>query len=314
MSSDNSNVEGDTSSCQADLTSCCASCGIAEGDNVKLRKCNGCYLVRYCGVECQKDHRPQHKRACKKRAAELRDELLFKQPESTHRGDCPICMIPLPLDETKSVLANCCSKIICRGCKYAHQKRQYEQGIVQSCPFCRHPLPKSSAEGEKLQLLMKRVAMNDPVALREFAQKHLFKGDYNGAYEYWTKAAKLGDELSHYQLSCVYGAGLEGIEKDEGKMMYHLEEAAIGGHPEARHNLARHEVIIGNTERRLKHFIIAAKLGLDVSLRDLKFAFKDGLISKEDFAAILRAHQAAVDATKSPQREAAEKYFASEDS
>eukprot|EP00985_Skeletonema_marinoi_P002564 scaffold1057_cov203-Skeletonema_marinoi.AAC.12 len=52
-------------------------------------------LVRYCSDECQRDHKPYHKEACKNQAAELRDELLFKQPESTHLGDCPICMIPL---------------------------------------------------------------------------------------------------------------------------------------------------------------------------------------------------------------------------
>ena len=34
--------------------------------------------------------------------------------------------------------------------------------------------------------------------------------------------------------------------------------------------------------------------------------YKLRMISKEDFAAALRAHQAAVDATKSPQREEAE--------
>eukprot|EP00984_Skeletonema_dohrnii_P035791 scaffold35973_cov122-Skeletonema_dohrnii-CCMP3373.AAC.2 len=34
----------------------------------------------------------QHKKECKKRAAEFRDELLFKQPESCHEGDCPICL------------------------------------------------------------------------------------------------------------------------------------------------------------------------------------------------------------------------------
>ncbi len=52
----------------------CASCGITdEGDGVELKKCTACKLVRYCGVECQRKHRPEHKRACKKRAAELRD-------------------------------------------------------------------------------------------------------------------------------------------------------------------------------------------------------------------------------------------------
>jgi hypothetical protein len=76
----------------------CAFCGIAEIDEVKLKTCTACKSLRYCSVECQKKHRPQHKRACKKRMAELRDELLFKQPESISLGDCPICCLPLPLD------------------------------------------------------------------------------------------------------------------------------------------------------------------------------------------------------------------------
>jgi len=38
----------------------------------------------------------------------------------------------------------------------------------------------------------------------------------------------------------------------------------------------------------------------------VKGGFKRGSISKEDYASALRGHQAAVDATKSPQREAAE--------
>jgi len=44
------------------------------------------------------------------------------------------------------------------------------------------------------------------------------------------------------------------------------------------------------------------------------FAFKEGYASKDDLAAALRAHQAAVDATKSPQRDAAEAYYRNKDS
>eukprot|EP00985_Skeletonema_marinoi_P016042 scaffold8511_cov134-Skeletonema_marinoi.AAC.1 len=51
----------------------CASCGKTENDEgIKLKNCTACHLVRYCGVECQREHRPKHKKACKKRAAELR--------------------------------------------------------------------------------------------------------------------------------------------------------------------------------------------------------------------------------------------------
>eukprot|EP00984_Skeletonema_dohrnii_P024979 scaffold14127_cov67-Skeletonema_dohrnii-CCMP3373.AAC.1 len=69
----------------------CASCGVAEADDMKLKKCTACKSARYCSIKCQKEHRPKHKRDCKKRAAELRDEILFKQPECSHFGDCPIC-------------------------------------------------------------------------------------------------------------------------------------------------------------------------------------------------------------------------------
>ena len=104
----------------------CASCGIKEGgdNNIKLKTCTACKIVKYCSVECQRKHRSRHKKACKKRAAELRDELLFKQPECTYLGECPICFVPIPFetDETTTLrsaaLHLCCSKRICNGCIY----------------------------------------------------------------------------------------------------------------------------------------------------------------------------------------------------
>jgi TPR repeat protein len=120
-----------------------------------------------------------------------------------------------------------------------------------------------------------------------------------------SKAAELGDITAHYNLSNMYG-GDAGVEKDEEMELYHLEEAAIGGHPNARHNLGAIENENGNHERARKHWIIAANLGYDFSLGALKEGYKVGLVSKEDFAAALRGHQSAVDATKSPQREVVE--------
>ena len=88
----------------------CASCGIAEIDEIKLKTCTACKFVRYCSVECQKKHWPQHKRACKKRMAELRDKILFRQPESSCLGDCPICCLPIPLDIKISTLMTAAAK------------------------------------------------------------------------------------------------------------------------------------------------------------------------------------------------------------
>eukprot|EP00984_Skeletonema_dohrnii_P035747 scaffold35893_cov755-Skeletonema_dohrnii-CCMP3373.AAC.1 len=104
----------------------CASCGIGQVDDVKLKDCSACKLVKYCGVKCQKEHRSQHKRACKQRAAELRDEILFKQPERSHLGECPICCLRLPLGQEKSTMMPCCSKFICNGCEYANSIYELE--------------------------------------------------------------------------------------------------------------------------------------------------------------------------------------------
>eukprot|EP00985_Skeletonema_marinoi_P029740 scaffold28937_cov149-Skeletonema_marinoi.AAC.1 len=131
---------------EAGTSSCCASCGIAKVDDIKLMECATCDLVKYCSDECKQDHKSQHKKACKNRAAELRDELLFKQPESTDLGDCPICCLPLPLDLSKSALTACCSKVICNGCDRANQVREIQGKLERKCPFCRKHAPSTMDE------------------------------------------------------------------------------------------------------------------------------------------------------------------------
>ena len=100
----------------------------------------------------------------------------------------------------------------------------------------------------------------------------------------------------------------EGVEKDEGKYIHHTEQAAIGGHPHARHNLGCTEKDNGRMDRAGKHFIMAAKLGYDDSLEAVKILYKAGHVRKEDFVAALRGHHAAIVATKSPQRDEAVRY------
>ena len=89
---------------------------------------------------------------------------------------------------------------------------------------CRHPRPKSPEEFDKNR--MKRIEANDPVAIRDVGLECYYEGDYNTAFEYWTKAAGLGDADAHYELSVMYGEG-ECVEKDEKKTVHHLEQAAL---------------------------------------------------------------------------------------
>ena len=76
-----------------------------------------------------------------------------------------------------------------------------------------------------------------------------------------------------------------------------MKEAGIGCHPTARYNLACYEGVSKSYERAVKHSIISANLGHDESIQMLKKCYVDGKVGKDDFAAALRGHEAAVDAT-----------------
>ena len=281
----------------------CASCGIAAVDNVKLKRC-ACDLVKYCSVACQKNHRPHHKKACKKRMTEIRDDELFAQPNGSCYGECPICCLALPLGATKRTIMACCCNIICLGCDNVNQEREREQGLDRKCAFCREPLPKTQTEADRY--VMKRVKANDPFALTEIGKKCYSEGDCDRAFGYFTKAAALGHMDAHYKLAGLYLQG-HGVEEDPKKKMHHLEIAAIGGHPMARCYIGGHEHRNGRVDRAIKHYIIAANLGDDDALNAVKKGFARGIFKKDDNEAALRGHQAAVDATKSQQREEAYK-------
>lgn len=63
---------------------------------------------------------------------------------------------------------------------------------------------------------MERVKANDPAAIRHLGKQHFDKGEYGDAYEYWNKAALLGDIEAHNLLSNLYQEG-KGVEKDMKK-------------------------------------------------------------------------------------------------
>ena len=276
----------------------CANCGIVEIDDIKLEECTDCGLVKYCGDNCREEHREQHEEECNKRKKVLHDKKLFTQPDETHLGECPICFLPLPLDPGEYSFSSCCCKFMCNGCSYA----DYMSSGRNRCPFCREPA--IDGEHKNTKRIMKRVKVNDPNALRQMGARREEEGDYDKAVEYWTNAVKLGDVRAHYDLGCMYYEG-EGVQKDLEKGISHWEKAAIGGHPEARHNLAYHEGKNGNAERAVKHLIIAAKLGDEDSMKGLWKFYSIGHITKKDLDVTLRGHQAAIDATKSSQRDAA---------
>ena len=281
-------------------TAQCAACG---KDDDGLKKCGACELVRYCSIDCQRAHRPQHKKACKRRAAELYDEALFKQPPS--REDCPICFLELPLYSNMQMYKGCCGKIVCDGCVYAHAQQADE--CRTSCPFCREPT--SRTVEESMRRIERRVELKDPRATFMMGAFYA-DGEYglskniDKAIELFLRAAELGSINAHFNLGIAHHRG-DGVQVDKEKTKHHYEKAVIAGHIRARHDLGTLEANGGNLHRAMKHFIISANAGHDDSLKKVHCGFRDGLVNKDDFEKTLRAHQKSQDETRSEWRDKA---------
>ena len=277
----------------------CAACGKEGGDSLKA--CTACHMVKYCNRDCQISHRPLHKKACKKRAAEIYDEKLFKEVE---REECPICLLPLINgNKTESFMA-CCGKSICIGCLYAMAMSEGKD----LCAFCR--TPPSYSDEKEIKRLKKLMDKGNAGAFTSLGGCYTFGGhglpqDMAKANELYLKGGQLGSALSYYNLGINYSNG-RGVVVDKKKAKQYFELAAMKGYVKARYNAGALEGKAGNHHRAFKHFIIAARAGHEESLIMIKEGFTKGDITKEEYANTLRAYQNIQDEMKSDDREKAE--------
>ena len=289
--------------------SSCANCGKGEEESNKLKTCSACLSVKYCSAECQKAHRPQHKKECKKRAAELYDEKLFTEVEPK---ECPICMLPMPQEANTSSFQSCCGKTVCAGCDYEMRISLSEGGDLL-CPFCRMPRPGSySEEIKRTRKLMDKGNGDAFYHLAGYYARGVtgLPQDDAKANELLHKAAELGCTNANYNLGQAYKEGI-GVEVDKNKAKHYWELAAMGGDIMARNNLGWVEGIYGNHHRAMKHFLIAAKTGEKKALDNVKIGFMKGIVTKDDYANTLRAHQKSLNEMKSDARDKAICFFTS---
>ncbi|EJK70782.1 hypothetical protein THAOC_07831 [Thalassiosira oceanica] len=287
----------------------CANCGKVSGNAVKLKNCMACRLVKYCSVDCQKAHRKQHKKACKRRVAELKDEQLYSQGhERSEDAFCPLCTLPiaLPMNEN-SGFNECCTKRVCYGCVLAAQK----SGMFDTCPFCRAKMARDDASA--LDMARVRAEKKDPAAIEFLGSKYYYgtygvKKNVPRAIELLTEAAELGSIDAHAKLGQAYLYGM-GVAPDNAKGVHHFELAAMKGSVESRHNLGCYEAQKGNYERAVRHWLISAKMGNNASLDNVKDMLKGGVATKEQYAEALKGYQDSVEETKSPGRDEAKQVF-----
>ena len=289
--------------------SVCANCG-KEGDNInKLKSCTACKLVKYCSRECQIAHRPQHKKECRKRAKELHDEELFKQPPPEE--DCPICFLRLPTLESGRKYQTCCGKLICSGCIHAPVYDDQGNVIVEGkCAFCRTPNTYSDEELRKRY--KKRLDAGDTEAMYKqgidyFEGDNGLPQDYTKALEVFHRAAELGHAASYCNIGCAHENG-EGVEADKERANHYFELAAMRGDASARYNLGINEARAGNTDRALKHYMIATRAGDSDSLKQINRLYTYGRATKDDYTKALKLYQEYLGEIKSSQRDEAAAY------
>jgi len=286
------------------VLSVCANCG-KTGDNLKA--CTACKLVKYCNRECQIAHRPKHKKECKRRAAELHDEELFKQPPPEE--DCPICFQLLP-SFRGSIYKTCCGKVICSGCIHA-PVYDNEGNIVAEkiCPFCR--TPGSTSEEVVLDRERNRMEKDDPIAIYNqgcnYHEGACGPQDNFKALELFHRAGDLGYAGAYLGIGNAYDVG-QGVEVDKKKATHYYELAAMKGNALARQNLGREEGMVGNMDRALKHHLIAVRSGCAESLNQIKLYYSAGLATKSHYTKALQLYQAYLGEIKSDQRDKAAAY------
>ena len=302
---------------------CCAECG--EEDAGSLKTCKACMHVRYCSAACQRNHWPKHKIPCKLRAAELRDEALFKDPPP--KEDCPICFLPMPIKliccmslppatassvptydfaisneelakKSTEAYFPCCGKSICEGCVHSFCKSGNNK-----CPFCNSDRAGKTDE-QRVEEIMKRVEANDTDSINLLAGYYYnglggLQQDQAKAMELYVRAADLGHSKAHCDLGNIYPKG-----GDFKKAKFHIEAAAMAGNEVARCSLGCVEERYGNVEQAIKHWTIAASGGDYLAMHQLRLCFEKGSVTRESIDSTLTAYNNSCAETRSEARDA----------
>jgi len=247
------------------------------------------------------------------------DAELWKPHPTTE--ECPVCMVPLYLNNTKHKYWVCCGKMLCKACCEEHDRalqvtnmkreKKKQPPLEKTCAFCRSPFHKNDIE--LLKRYEERIGKDDTQAMLNLACKlmdgmnGLRKNDEK-AFSLLNRAAGLGYTGAIGMLGTCAAKGQPGSIPDMTKAKEYCEDAAKKGDAPSRHNLARLLADEDNYDLAIKHWHLSAAAGCDDSIGSLWTCFYRDRLSKPDLEKALRAHKAASDEMKSEDRERYDAY------
>ena len=245
------------------------------------------------------------------------------------RDECPICCHILPLGDEACVYNPCCGKLICNGCIVGRQRAQLEStgyiinGITPEekqfrlimkrwsnlCPFCRS----KDAEDNKgyVERVLNRITIrnNEDYTLALMTLGSFYTEGGGGlpqsiqkAKELFQQAYDLDYPPAAFHLFNLYKR--HHPDQKEKKMEYIRRGEALGD-VKSIQELANHAVASKNYTEFTRLSMKAACLGNDTTRDNLMKLYKVSeaqLLSKDDLAITLRAHQAINGEMKTVQR------------
>ena len=225
------------------------------------------------------------------------------------KEECPICMIPLPLLQSDSCYLVCCGKTICGACDKGQWKVDMEGQRERLCPFCRRTDDFEYNDERRVKQVMKLADAGHHDALEWIALTY-FKGemglrqDKAEGLKWYRRAVEAGNGKAAYSLGYCYWQG-DGVDKDCDKAMEYFSKAADHGYVPAFFVMGSILVQKGDIEEGVLNIRKAAVCGLcDENLFGvLRNGFRDGFITKEEYAVTLRGNQTACNEMKSEARE-----------
>mmetsp|Transcript_36280 Transcript_36280/g.61860 ORF Transcript_36280/g.61860 Transcript_36280/m.61860 type:complete len:298 (-) Transcript_36280:117-1010(-) len=224
-------------------------------------------------------------------AGEYHESVLFQSHENMQ--ECPICMLPLPIEGDDVAFRACCGNYLCLGCLYRVMLEG--KGLKCPCPFCRSP-PYTSND-EYMKWLKRLTETNNPGAICQLAS-HYNEGsfdlgkDQGKAIRLWKKSGQMDSDYgrSYYNIASSYLRTK--IRGNVNRIIYYFEKAAIKGSVNARVNVGRIERDAGNMDRATRHFKLAAEAGHEEAMNIIWKGYRAGDmdITRDDFNTLLRRH------------------------
>jgi hypothetical protein len=241
------------------------------------------------------------------------DPELWKAHPPTE--DCPVCFVPLSVDESESsTYWVCCGKIICTACTFetlratkiisAKRAKKKLPPLSHACSFCRTiPNVSQSEYEERIRKGDGKAAYNLAFYYRDGDTEKRIPQDEAKSVELLHRAADdLRSSAAMATLGSMYLDGQNGAAIDATKGRKYLEDAIKMGNVGARFVLGWAEGEEKNMDLAIRHWKLAAAAGEEHSVKMLWKCFFKGMLEKNELEEALRAHKEACDSMNSEER------------